>query len=143
MSGFTWAPIFMCYGNNNRTNMMRIPMAGGRVECRAADIACNFYLGAAMVLAAGLEGVVEKLDPGEPNTENMYLVEPGELRRRGIERLPQTLAEAVAEFEKDELSRKVMGDTMYRAFIAYKKEEWRKYHTHISDWELKEYLRFF
>jgi glutamine synthetase len=143
MSGFTWAPIFICYGNNNRTNMMRIPMAGGRVECRAADIACNFYLGAAMILAAGLEGVVEKLDPGEPNTENMYLVEPGELRRRGIERLPQTLAEAVAEFEKDELSRKVMGDTMYRAFIAYKKEEWRKYHTHVSDWELKEYLRFF
>jgi glutamine synthetase len=118
-------------------------MAGGRVECRAADIACNLYLGAAMILAAGLEGIAGKQDPGEPNTENMYLVEPTELKRRGIERLPQTLAEAVAEFEKDPLSRQVMGDKMYRAFIAYKKEEWRKYHTHISDWELKEYLRFF
>jgi glutamine synthetase len=143
MSGFTWAPIFMCYGNNNRTNMLRIPMAGGRVECRAADIACNLYLGAAMILAAGLEGITEKRDPGEPNTENMYLVAPDELRRRGIERLPQTLAEAIAEFEKDELSRQVMGDKMYRAFVAYKTEEWRKYHTHVSDWELKEYLRFF
>jgi glutamine synthetase len=143
MSGFTWAPIFMCYGNNNRTNMMRIPMAGGRVECRAADIACNLYLGAAMILAAGLEGITGKQDPGEPNTDNMYLVEPDELKRRGIERLPQTLAEAIAEFEKDPLSRQVMGDKMFAAFVAYKKEEWRKYHTHISDWELKEYLRFF
>jgi glutamine synthetase len=143
MSGFTWAPIFICYGNNNRTNMLRIPMAGGRVECRAADIACNLYLGAAMILAAGLEGIVERLDPGEPNTENMYHLAPDELRRRRIERLPQTLAEAIAEFESDKLSREVMGDAMYRAFIAYKKEEWRKYHTHVSDWELKEYLRFF
>ncbi len=143
MSGFTWAPIFMCYGNNNRTNMLRIPMAGGRVECRAADISCNLYLGAAMILAAGIEGIVEKRDPGEPNTENMYLIEPSELQRRGIERLPQTLAEAIGEFEKDPLSRQVMGDKMYRAFIAYKKEEWRRYHTHVSDWELKEYLRFF
>jgi len=73
----------------------------------------------------------------------MYLVAPEELKRRGIERLPQTLAEAVAEFEKDPLSRQVMGDKMFGAFTAYKKEEWRKYHTHISDWELKEYLRFF
>jgi glutamine synthetase len=143
MSGFTWAPIFMCYGNNNRTNMLRIPMVGGRVECRAADIACNLYLGAAMILAAGLEGIIEKLDPGEPNTENMYHVAPEELRRRGIDRLPQTLAEAVAAFEADPLSRAVMGDKMFGAFVAYKKEEWRRYHTHVSDWELKEYLRFF
>ena len=54
MSGFTWAPVFVCYGNNNRTNMLRIPSPGGRVECRAADISCNPYLGAALMLAAGL-----------------------------------------------------------------------------------------
>jgi len=54
MSGFTWAPVFICYGNNNRTNMVRIPGAGSRVECRAADSACNPYLAAAMLLAAGL-----------------------------------------------------------------------------------------
>src|SRR5260221_8508185 len=142
MAGFTWAPIFMCYGNNNRTNMMRIPMAGGRVECRAADIACNFYLGAAMILAAGLEGIVEELDPGEPNTENMYLVAPDELRRRGIERLPQPLAEAVAEFEKDELSRKVNGDKMNLAFTAYKKEGGGTYHTHVSDQARTKNMRF-
>jgi glutamine synthetase len=143
MSGFTWAPIFMCYGNNNRTNMLRIPMAGGRIECRAADIACNLYLGAAMIIAAGLEGIEEKLDPGEPNTENMYLIDREERRRRGIDRLPQTLAEAIAAFEADPLSRQVMGDKMFAAYAAYKHEEWRRYHTHVSDWELNEYLRFF
>jgi glutamine synthetase len=66
MSGSTWAPVFVCYGNNNRTNMLRIPSQGGRVECRAADIACNPYLGAAMMLAAGLEGIREAMDPGIP-----------------------------------------------------------------------------
>jgi len=64
MSGFTWAPVYICYGNNNRTNMLRIPASGGRVECRAADISTNLYLGAAMILAAGLEGIREGLDPG-------------------------------------------------------------------------------
>jgi len=96
-----------------------------------------------MILRAGLEGISEDLDPGEPNTDNMYLVAPEEQRRRGIERLPQTLAEAVAAFEADPLSRAVMGDKMFEAFAAYKKEEWRRYHTHVSDWELKEYLRFY
>ena len=64
MSGSTWAPVFACYGNNNRTNMIRIPGVGSRVECRAADIACNPYLGAALVLAAGLEGIEDALDAG-------------------------------------------------------------------------------
>ena len=67
MSGSTWAPVFVCYGNNNRTNALRIPLGGGRVELRAADSANNPYLGAAMVLAAGLEGIREELDPGEPH----------------------------------------------------------------------------
>ena len=72
MSGFTWAPVFACYGNNNRTNSLRIPLAGGRVELRPADSACNPYLGAALTLAAGLEGIRERLDPGEPNLMNAY-----------------------------------------------------------------------
>ena len=58
MSGFTWAPVWACYGNNNRTNTLRIPLGGGRVELRAADSSCNPYLGAAMVLAAIRRGCV-------------------------------------------------------------------------------------
>nr|MCU0530220.1 type III glutamate--ammonia ligase [Cyanobium sp. Prado107] len=82
MSGFTWAPVFSCYGNNNRTNMLRIPGAGSRVECRAADSSCNPYLAAAMLLAAGLEGIREQLDPGEPNLVNAYRLSPEQRAER-------------------------------------------------------------
>jgi glutamine synthetase len=114
MSGFTWAPVYICYGNNNRTNMLRIPLAGGRVECRAADISSNPYLGAALILAAGLEGIREELDPGEPHTENMYTHSDDELTKMGIQCLPRNLAEAIAAFSADPLSEKVMGSLMYQ-----------------------------
>lgn len=143
MSGFTWAPIFVCYGNNNRTNMLRIPMGGGRIECRAADIACNLYLGAAMILAAGLEGIHGKFDPGQPHRENMYLHDQAALKKLGVDKLPRTLGEAIEAFAADPLGRKVMGDLMFDTFVQFKTQEWVDYHTHVSDWELKRYLRFF
>jgi len=143
MSGFTWAPIFACYGNNNRTNAMRIPKGGGRVELRAADSACNPYLGAAMCLAAGLSGIEEGLDPGEPNTENMYLASSRELKRRKISVLPRTLDEAVTAFEKDLLSKAVFGEAMFGSWVGYKRDEWLSYLNHVSDWERQRYLRFF
>lgn len=143
MSGFTWAPIFVCYGSNNRTNMIRIPMNGPRIECRAADISCNLYLGAAMMLMAGLEGIREKLDPGDPHRENMYLHTPETLKSVGIEHLPRTLGEAVDAFEADPLSAQVMGPLMFEAYVKFKRAEWVEYHTHVSDWEIARYLKFF
>jgi glutamine synthetase len=143
MSGFTWAPVFICYGNNNRTNMIRVPMAGGRIECRAADIACNPYLGAALVLAAGLEGIRAGLDPGEPHRENMYLYSEDELKNMGVSWLPRNLEEAIDAFEADPLSKTVFGETMFNAYVDYKRQEWREYHNYVSDWERKRYLRFF
>lgn len=143
MSGFTWAPVFICYGNNNRTNMLRIPSAGGRVECRAADISCNPYLGAAMVLAAGLEGIREGLDPGDPNLVNAYTLSPEERARRGLKTLPRTLAEAIEAFVDDPLSRTVFGDAMFDAYVAYKREEWESFHCAVSPWEQARYLNFF
>jgi len=143
MSGFTWAPVFVCYGNNNRTNMLRIPSPGGRVECRAADISCNPYLGGAMILAAGLEGIREQLDPGDPNLVNAYTLTPEQLAERGITMLPRTLGEAIEAFAADPLSRRVFGDALFDSFVAYKREEWQSYHCTVSDWELKRYLEFF
>ena len=143
MSGFTWAPIYACYGNNNRTNAMRIPKGGGRVELRAADSACNPYLGAALCLAAGLEGITEGLDPGAPNTDNLYLITERERKRRKIDILPQTLDDAVQAFRKDPLSRAVFGDEMFAAWAEFKEQEWLSYLNHVSDWERDRYLRFF
>ncbi|MGB7565424.1 MAG: type III glutamate--ammonia ligase [Prochlorococcaceae cyanobacterium] len=143
MSGFTWAPVFICYGNNNRTNMLRIPSPGGRVECRAADSAANPYLGGAMILAAGLEGIREGLDPGPANLVNAYTLSPGQLAERGINKLPRTLGEAIEAFAADPLSRSVFGDAMFESFVAYKREEWESYHGAVSEWERKRYLEFF
>ena len=143
MSGFTWAPVYICYGNNNRTNMLRIPLRGGRVECRAADISSNLYLGAAMILASGLEGIRERLDPGEPHTENMYEYSLAELEQKGIRTLPRSLGEAIEAFAADPLSKLVMGPLMYQTFVDFKTQEWQEYHNHVSDWEIQRYLKFF
>ena len=142
-SGFTWAPVFVSYGANNRTNMVRIPMSGGRAECRAADMSCNLYLGSALMLAAGLEGIREGLDPGEPHRDNMYLLSEEERQRRGVDRLPRTLNEALDCFEADPLPKQVFGEAMYDAFLEYKRQEWQEYINHVSDWEYKRYLKFF
>jgi glutamine synthetase len=143
MSGFTWAPIFACYGNNNRTNAVRIPMGGGRIELRSADSFCNPYLGSAMVLAAGLEGIREELDPGGPNRRNMYNVAPDELAALGIRELPRTLGEALQAFREDPLSETVMGRSMATCWYETKQTEWLDYTAHVSQWETDRYLRFF
>jgi len=143
MSGFTWAPVYVCYGNNNRTNMLRVPLAGGRVECRAADISSNPYLSAAMILAAGLEGILSDLDPGDPHTENMYNYSLEQLVDMGVHFLPRHLGEAITAFAQDPLSEKVMGSLMYKTYVEFKSQEWEEYHTHVSDWEIQRYLKFF
>ena len=143
MSGFTWAPVYICYGGNNRTNMLRIPSGGGRVECRMPDIACNLYLAAAMMLGAGLEGIREALDPGSPQMQNMYEYTEADLERHGIQVLPRTLPEAVEAFAADPLSREVFGDLMFKTFVDFKRREWADYHNHVSDWELQRYLTMF
>lgn len=143
MSSFTWAPVFCCYGNNNRTNTLRVPLGGGRVELRAADSSCNPYLGAAMVMMAGLEGIEQDLDPGEPHYANMYLKSPAELAELGIDTLPRTLGEAVECFAADPLAETVFGPTMHKAWIDYKRHEWLSYLNHVADWEYQRYLKMF
>ena len=116
---------------------------GGRVECRAADISGNPSLGAAIILAAGLEGIRENLDPGEPHTENMYDYSEAEIISNGLGLLPRSLGEAIEEFGADSLSREVFGEKMYNAYIDYKSQEWDEYQAHVSEWETKRYLKFF
>ncbi|MDP4940118.1 MAG: type III glutamate--ammonia ligase, partial [Verrucomicrobiales bacterium] len=79
MAYYSWAPVFNSYGKNNRTNALRVPMGGGRVEARNADAACNPYLAATLVLAAGLEGIREKIDPGPAQEDNLYEYTPEQL----------------------------------------------------------------
>ena len=143
MSYYSWAPIFNSFGTNNRTNSIRVPMGGGRCESRNADSSCNPYLAAALVLAAGLEGIREGLDPGDPHNENLYEFTDTELRERGIEPLPKTLGEAVDAFEADPFTERVLGSVLKQEFITYKRAEWEEYHQTVSQWEIDRYARLY
>ena len=123
--------------------MLRIPSAGARVECRAPDIACNPYLGAAMLLAAGLEGIEQGIDPGLPHRENMYNYSDKEIADAGIECLPRNLSEATDAIADDALAQTVLGADMHKAFVDFKRGEWDSYHNTVSDWEMQRYLRLF
>lgn len=143
MTGFTWAPIFRSYGGNNRTHMLRIPLTSPRVESRAVDATCNTYLAAAAYLHAGLDGIENELDPGEPLRENMYLLSDDELRERRVETLPRTLLEAIEAFDSDPLMERVFGPELKASYVELKSSEWWEYHNEISPWEIERYLTFF
>jgi glutamine synthetase len=143
MSYFSWAPVFNSYGSNNRTNSVRVPMGGGRCESRNADGSINPYLAATLALAAGLEGVREKIDPGAPNDDNLYTISDQARKSRDIDFLPQTLQEAVAAFAADPLIEKALGKELKDEFIKYKTAEWEEYHLSISQWEVDRYTHLF
>lgn len=161
MTGFTWAPIFVSYGGNNRTHMLRVPMvrpeiegpasarhdgvylSSARWECRAVDPTMNPYLAAAMTLAAGLDGIENDIDPGDPIDDNMYLLSDRELKRRGVNLLPRTLLESIEAFSADPLSKAVMGEDLFEAYVDLKTQEWWDYHNSISQWEIDNYLTKF
>jgi glutamine synthetase len=143
MSYFSWAPVFNSYGSNNRTNSLRVPAGGGRCESRNADGSVNPYLAATLALAAGLEGIRERIDPGAPNEDNLYAISERERRERGIEFLPQTLQEAVAAFAADPLMESTLGTALRDEFIHYKTTEWESYHLAVSAWEVERYSHLF
>jgi glutamine synthetase len=142
-SGATWSPVWISYGYNNRTQMYRIP-GPGRIEDRSVDGSCNPYLAATAILAAGLDGIENKLDPGEPNAENLYAIPFDELTARGLQTLPSNLLEATYELERDDVLRRALGrgrdEDYVDYFIRVKREEWRRYHEQVTPWELREYL---
>lgn len=143
MATYSWAPVFNSYGSNNRTNSVRVPAGGGRCESRNADGAVNPYLAAALMLAAGLEGVRERIDPGKPNEDNLYDLSEVERQKRGIVFLPQTLQEAVEAFAADPLVEKTLGTALRDEFVRYKTEEWNAYHLTVSPWEIERYSHLF
>ncbi len=143
LSGATWAPVWVTYGYNNRTQMLRVP-APGRIEDRTVDGACNPYLAATAILAAGLDGIENRLDPGEPNADNLYALDYEELRRRGLQTLPANLLEATHELKYDEVLREAFGrgrdEDYVDYFIRVKRAEWDRYHEQVTPWEIQEYL---
>jgi glutamine synthetase len=137
-SGYTWTPAFISYGDNNRTQMLRVPEPG-HIEDRSVSSALNPYLGMAAYLAAGLDGIARGLDPGEPNLGNLYAADLEAMARRGVRALPQSLPEALAHFERDAVIRESLGP-IADEFIRIKRAEWREYHAQVGQWEIARYL---
>jgi glutamine synthetase len=140
LTGATWAPAYISYGDNNRSSMVRIP--GGRLELRLPDGACNPYLATAAVIAAGLDGIDRQLNPGAPHNQNLYQLSPEQLHAAGIGILPQNLHEALTALEQDSVLRQALGPVIDE-FLSLKHMEWVEYMRHVSDWEINSYLEFF
>ena len=140
LTGATWAPAYISYGDNNRSSMVRIP--GDRIELRLPDGAANPYLAAAAIIAAGLDGIARELDPGDPQNINLYDLSEEELTAKGIGVLPQSLHEAVTALEADSTICDALGPVA-QEFIKLKRMEWIEYMRHVSEWEINSYLEFF
>jgi glutamine synthetase len=146
-SGSSWAPVYVSYGYNNRTQMLRIP-AAGRVEDRTVDGACNPYLGAAVILAAGLDGIERGLDPGEPTTGlNLHELTQEQRDELGVEMLPATLLDATRELAENDVMREALGKTATEDYVDYyvkvKQQEFRDWHDQVTQWEVDRYLQLF
>lgn len=134
----SWAPVWAAYGWNNRSCMLRLPDNRPAIENRSVDMTANMYLASAFTLAAGLEGIEQGLDPGEPVREDTSAWNgSGPARDR---RLPRHLCEAVDAFEADPLVGQVFPASFVADYVDMRRREWDAYHAQVSDWELDRYL---
>ena len=130
-SGATWAPNTVTYGGNNRTHLVRIPDAG-RFELRLMDGAANPYLMAAGVIAAGLDGIANKRDPGKRLDIDMYAEAH---KARGARKLPENLLDALRLTQKSTILRQSLGEELIDSYVKLKLQHWNAYCHHLSEWE--------
>jgi glutamine synthetase len=140
------APAYVCWGHNNRSAMVRVPMykpAKGqstRIEVRTLDSACNPYLAYALLLAAGLRGIEKgyELPPGAE--DDVWLLTESERRSLGIEPLPESLNDAVVTMERSELVAETLGEHVFDFFLRNKRREWEEYRGQVTPFERDRYL---
>jgi glutamine synthetase len=138
-SGATWAPVYVTHGASNRTQMIRIP-SPGRFEIRVVDGAANPYLAFSGIVAAGLDGITNKMDPGPANYDNLYEVPEEELSARGIGVLPATLAEALDALAQDSVVQSALGLEYAKRYLTIKRDEWLLHNRTVTPWEREFYI---
>ncbi|ANM29337.1 glutamine synthetase [Acidobacteria bacterium Mor1] len=137
------APTSVVWSTKNRSPLIRIPArrgTGTRVELRMPDPSCNPYLAFAVMIGAGLEGIRQKLDPGEPVNKNIFTMSHREKRRLRIDELPENLGEALRMLGKDPLMRTLLGDHAYHNYVEARSMAWQEYSRQVHPWELERYL---
>ncbi|MDE7434322.1 MAG: type I glutamate--ammonia ligase [Lachnospiraceae bacterium] len=137
------APIYIAWSATNRSPLIRIPATRGegtRVELRCPDPAANPYLALAVCLAAGLDGIANKIMPPEAVKENVFEMRLSRKAKLGIKSLPEDLAEALHELEQDTYITSVLGSHITEKYVEAKRAEWNTYRTQVTGWEIDNYL---
>jgi len=140
------APVWVSWATNNRSALVRVPVTkpdkttSTRIEYRSPDPSCNPYLAFSVILAAGMEGIKQGYELPPETTENIFEFDANEMTKRGLQPLPQSLSEALDAMEGSTLVREALGEHIFEWFIRNKRNEWRDYKTHVSQWELERYL---
>lgn len=149
------APVYLAWSRKNRSALIRVPEyfpneeKEARIEYRSPDALCNPYLTYTVLFEAGLEGIKEKIDPGDPVEENVYHLSESRRKELGIKTLPSTLKEALDEWNSDEVCIKALGKDTAEKYLKLKMEEWREYESsgriaantsEITEWEVQKYL---
>ncbi|WP_135821493.1 type I glutamate--ammonia ligase [Halostella litorea] len=140
------APVYIAWSDVNRSALIRVPDAAGasaRFEIRSPDPSCNPYLALASVIAAGLDGIENDADPGDPVREDIYEFDDEKREEYGIETLPPNLGAAVDALEEDEVITEALGDHVSEKFAEAKNADFADYKTHVSSWEEEKYLEKF
>ncbi len=137
------APTNIAWSEKNRSPLVRVPAKremSTRCEVRVPDPACNPYLSIAVMLAAGLDGIRGKLDPGPPVNKNIFAMSQREKRRLKIDELPANLSAALDTLQKDKVILEALGDHIAEHFLRAKRQEWAEYISHVHPWERERYL---
>jgi len=138
LSGTSWAPAFIGYGDNNRTVVARVVYQ--RIEWRLPDSSANPYLALAGVIAAGLDGIENRLEAADPVNHDVYEMSDAQRAELGLKLLPQNLGEAAAALRADTVLAAALGQDFVKEFVALKSAEWIEYSQHVSAWETSRYL---
>ncbi len=140
------APVYVSWARMNRSALVRVPAftrerpEAARIEFRSPDPACNPYLTFAVILAAGLKGVKEKMPLGPPTSDNIYRMTEEERQAAKISCLPKDLSEAIQLAEKSRLVRETLGEELFIHFLRNKKQEWDEYKAQVTEFEIQRYL---
>ncbi|MCL2788679.1 MAG: glutamine synthetase family protein [Micrococcales bacterium] len=140
------APAYVCWGHNNRSALVRVPLFkqgkadAARIEFRALDSAANPYLAYAVLLAAGLKGIEEGYSLPDGAEDDVWTLTDAERRALGIEPLPTSLSSAVRAMEDSEFLADVLGEHVYSYVLREKRQEWLEYRTQVTPWELDRFL---
>ncbi|MFS0823518.1 type I glutamate--ammonia ligase [Bacillus sp. 1P02SD] len=140
------APCYVAWSAQNRSPLVRIPASRGlstRVEVRSVDPSANPYMAMAVLLAAGLDGIKNKLTPPGPVDRNIYVMNKEERNEAGIVDLPSTLALALEKLKQDEVLIKALGGHLFEHFIEAKEIEWDMFRTQVHPWEREQYMTMY